>query len=404
MPHYRFIAVDDRGRKLRGSREASSEAALGTTLRQEGQWLAEARVARGAGEGSPRRRSGRRASQRVLEQFFLSLSLQLKAGVNVVAALTFCLEPGAPESFRAVHADILERVKAGTALSDAMALHPRTFSVVVINLLKAGEASGRLGEVCDEIRRHFDWSERLTGDVKQALIYPVALLIAAASFFVVVFTFFIPRFTGVLKELGVPLPGLTRAMIQISGFVLHHYGLVAFAVLAPPLALAAGMRYFPALAAWVDGAKLRLPLVGRILWQTALCRIVHNLATLYRAGIPLLDALKLCQPLVTNRLIQQSIQKVQEGVASGRTLHDSMAQTALFPPMVVQMAALGETTGTLDEALYSVANYYDVIVPRTIKKLFTLFEPLIILALLAVVGTIVLSVFLPIASALGSSS
>jgi type IV pilus assembly protein PilC len=403
MPHYRFIAVDEQGRKLRGQRDAASEAVLGTLLRQEGQWLAEATVDRSAAEGPPRRKRGRRASQRVLEQFFLSLSLQLKAGVNVVAALTFCLEPGSPESFRAVHADILERVKAGTSLSEAMAFHPRTFSVVVVNLLKAGEASGRLGEVCDEIRRHFDWSDRLTGDVKQALIYPIALLIAAASFFVVVFTFFIPRFTGVLKELGVPLPALTRAMIHISEFVLHHYGLVTLALLGPPAIVAVCIRYLPAFADWVDGFKLRLPLVGRILWQTALCRIVHNLATLYRAGIPLLEALKLCQPLVANRLIQQSIRKVQEGVASGRTLHDSMAQSTLFPPMVVQMAALGETTGTLDEALYSVANYYDVIVPRTIKKLFTLFEPVIILTLLVVVGTIVLSVFLPMASALGAS-
>lgn len=403
MPHYRFIAVDDQGRKHRGQREAANESVLGTLLRQEGQWLADARVARGANEGSPRRKRGRRASQRVLEQFFLSLSLQLKAGVNVVAALTFCLEPGAPESFRAVHADLLERVKAGTSLSEAMAFHPRTFSVVVINLLKAGEASGRLGEVCDEIRRHFDWSERLTGDVKQALIYPTALLIAAVSFFVVVFTFFIPRFTGVLRELGVPVPGLTRAMIRISEFVLQHYGLVALGMVGPPLAVVLGIRHFPVFADWVDGIKLRIPLLGRILWQTSLCRIVHNLATLYRAGIPLLEALRLCQPLVANRLIQQSIQRVQEGVASGRSLHESMAQNALFPPMVVQMAALGETTGTLDEALYSVANYYDVIVPRTIKKLFTLFEPVIIISLLVVVGTIVLSVFLPIASALGAS-
>ncbi len=400
MPHYRFISIDDDGRTVRGQREAVSEAALGTLLRREGKWLAVVRESLGFKAGSARGVRGRRVSQRVLEQFFLSLSLQLKAGVSVVTALTFGLDSTAGAGFRAVHADVLDRVKSGTPLSEAMAVHPRTFSVVVTNLVKAGEASGRLGEVCEEIRHHFEWSDRLLGDVKQALIYPIALLIAAISFFFVVFTFFIPRFTGVLKELGVPLPWLTRVMIGVSDFVVAHYVAVILAVILPPVLGFVGVRKWPAFADWIDGLKLRIPFIGPILWQASLCRLLHNLAALYRAGIPLLEALRLCQPLVGNRRIQQGIMTVHRGVSAGRPLHVTMSQTSLFPPMVIQMTALGESTGTLDQSLQSVANYYDVIVPRAVKALFTLFEPVMIVGLLLVVGTIVLSVFLPIASAL----
>jgi len=400
MPYYRFIAIDDKGETHRGYREAASEAVLGTLLRREGHWLAEARESRVNPRASSRRFHVRRVPQRVLEQFFLSLSLQLNAGVDVVAALTFGLQSDAPASFRAIHANVLQRVKSGVPLSEAMALHPGTFSTVVINLVRAGEACGRLGEVCDEIRHLFEWHSRLLGDVKQALIYPITLLLAAISFFFVVFTFFIPRFSLVLRELGVPLPWLTRVMIQASDLLQDHFILAGLALILPPVTIALGCRASQRFALGFDGLKLRLPFVGPILWQTCLCRLTHNLATLYQSGISLLEALRLCEPLVGNRLLQASLKSVQEGVAAGRSLHETLSQSALFPPMVVQMTALGETTGTLDQSLKNVARYYDIMVPRAVKQLFVVFEPVMILGLLLIVGTIVLSVFLPIASTL----
>ena len=398
MPHYRFTAIDDRGGRHSGYREAANESALSTLLRREGHWLAEARESRSPFRTPSFRFRFRRVPQRVLEQFFFSLSLQLSAGVDLVAALTFGLQSDAPASFRTVHANILQRVKAGVPLSEAMALHPRAFSVVVINLVRAGEACGRLGEVCDEIRHLFEWQSRLLGDVKQALIYPITLLLATISFFFVVFTFFIPRFSLVLRELGTPLPWLTRVMIQVSDTLKHHFILAGLALILPPLAVAVGCRISARFAQGFDGLKLRLPFVGPILWQTCLCRLTHNLATLYQSGISLLEALRLCEPLVGNRLLRASLKTVQEGIAAGRTLHETLSQSALFPPMVVQMTALGETTGTLDQSLKNVARYYDLMVPRAVKQLFLMFEPLMIFGLLLVVGTIVLSMFLPIAA------
>ncbi len=400
MPLYQFTALDERGRTVRGRLEAADEEALGAALRIQGQWLASA--APNAALRKPARRmpAHRSVPRRVLIQFFLSFSLQLKAGVTAFNALAFGIEKNSHAGFRAVHADLLERVRAGTSLSEAMSVHPRTFSSVVVNLVRAGEASGHLAEVCEEIRRHYEWTDRIATDVRQALMYPVTVLVAVTVFFFVVFTFFIPRFTGVLMELGVVLPALTRFMIGLSEFMKASWGTI-LGTIAVGTGLAIWVvRRFPTAARAVDRAKLGVPLFGPIIAQICLSRFVQNLAVLYRAGIPLLEALRLCQPLVGNRAIEHQVARLRDGVSEGHSLHDTMALGDTFPPLVVQMTALGESTGTLDSALQNVADYYNVVIPREVKKVFGLFEPIMILGLIGLVGTVALSVFLPIASAL----
>ncbi|MHB1308857.1 MAG: type II secretion system F family protein [Limisphaerales bacterium] len=402
MPTYRFTAVDEQGRSLRGELEAASERALEGILRKQGRWLAAAQETRVRTRSRlvPRRRGNARVPRQVLVQFFLSVGLQLRAGVNLFTALSFGLERGAHAGFAGVHAELLEQVKAGAPLSEAMAAHPRTFSTLAMNLVRAGEASGRLAESCEEIRKQYEWSERLAGDVRQALLYPAIVMVAISCFFVVVFTFFIPRFSVVLKELGVPLPLLTRAMIGLSDFLKVYFAPIGLLVFGGVIAIVLGMRLSPAFARWLDHVKLRLPVFGPILWQICLSRLVQNLATLYRAGIPLLVALGLCRRLVGNRVVEQGVATVQEGVRAGRPLHETMAQSTVFPPLVVQMTALGESTGSLAESLQNAADYYNVIVPRAVKKLFSLLEPVMIVTLLLLVGVVALSVLLPIASAL----
>lgn len=400
MPTYRFTAVDELGRTRRGELEAANERALEGLLRQQGQWLAAARERATRTSGTSRRRGNQRVPRRVLIQFFLSVGLQLRAGVNLFTALSFGLDRGAHAGFTAVHADLLERVKAGTPLSQAMAAHPRTFSALVIDLVRAGEVSGRLAEVCEEIRQQYEWSERLAGDVRQALLYPALVTVAITLFFLVVFTFFIPRFSVVLEELGVPLPWLTRAMIGLSDLLKAHHLPIGFTVLAGGIAGVLGIRFSPGFARGLDWVKLHLPVFGPILRQVCLSRFVQNLAILYRSGIPLLEALGLCGRLVGNRIVEEGVAAVREGVRAGRPLHETMAQSAVFPPLVVQMTALGESTGSLAESLQNVADYYNVIVPRAVKKLFSLMEPILIVTLLMLVGMVALSVLLPIASAL----
>jgi type IV pilus assembly protein PilC len=400
MPLYEFIALDDAGRSRRGQCEAANEAALGSLLRLRGQWLAEVRAVRSTPREPVRWGGGRRVSRRFLAQYFLTLGIQLRAGLNVLSALAFNLDATAPGGFRAIHAGIIERVRSGVPLSDSMASHPRVFSLLVVNLLRAGEASGRLGEVCEEIRQHYEWTERMAADLRQALVYPFILLMAIGGFFGVIFTFFLPRFTGVLKELGVDLPWITRALIATGDFMNAHFLTILLGAALTALAVLLGAKFSPEFARAIDRAKLRIPFFGPIVWQSCLSRLIQNLAILYRSGVPLLEGLALSQPLVGNRAVEESVRTLREGVLAGRSLHECMGQSTVFPPMLVQMAALGESTGTLDQALQNVADFYNLIVPRAVKQLFSVFQPVMIVGMLLIVGVIIMSVFLPLASAL----
>jgi len=297
---------------------------------------------------------------------------------------------------------VLERVRAGASFSEGLAAHPRTFAPLVVNLIRAGESSGRLAETCGELRRYYEWLDRLMADVRQALIYPVVVLSVTTVFFFVMFTTLIPRFAAVLLELKVHLPLLTRLLLDTSHF-LTHYGWVIGAALALIIvSLKWGPKWSPRFGRALDAAKLRLPIFGPLLNLLCQARFAQNLATLYGSGVPLLESLRLCRPLVGNRLMEEAVEEVQAGVNAGRPLHEVMKENLLFSRLMVQMVAVGEGSGTLGESLQHVADYYNDVVPRQVKKFLTLLEPAMILGLIGLVGIVALAVFLPIADMLGA--
>jgi len=245
-----------------------------------------------------------------------------------------------------------------------------------------------------------DLYTRMHAATKVGTVGVSAVVLAVAVFFFVVFTFFIPRFTGVLRELGVPLPWLTRVMIGVSEFLKEQHLAVAVILVGALGAAVVAARHVPAVATLRDGLILRLPLFGSIVSMACFARLAHNLGSLYRAGVPLLDALQLCGPIVGNRVVQAGLGQVIDGVRAGRAMHQTMRSIPVFPSMVVQTVALGESTGALGESLHNLAVYYDQTLPRSVKKLFSLLEPLMVLGLIALVGVVALSVVLPITAAL----
>lgn len=403
MPTYTYTVVDEQGRIQRATLEAASESVVETTLRRQGQWLAT--ITEDRTTASATRRSGRgnlRVPRRVLVEFFMSVGLQLRSGVPLFAALTLGVENQSDGPFQEVHAELLAQVRSGVPLSLAMEAQPKTFEPLVINLIRAGEASGRLTEACEDVRTYFEWVDRMVGDTRQALFYPVFVLTAATGLFFIVFSFLIPRFTGVLKELGVPLPALTRGLIGFSDFMRAHWGQVGLGLLLVGLTLRFGPRLSPAFARALDAVKLRLPVFGPLLHMICLSRLVQNLGTLYRAGIPVLQALDLSRPLIGNRVIEEALTRIRDGVNAGRPLAEAMRGSTVFSGLLIQMVTVGESTGTLDKSLQNVADYYNEVIPRRIKRTFAILEPLITIGLILVVGTVVLAIFLPIAAVLGA--
>lgn len=400
MPLYQYTAVNDLGQTMRGQMEASSESALEAILRKQGQWLADAKERTMRNAMTARVRGNRPVPRRVLIEFFLQTSLQLRSGITIVEALGFGLDDQTNAIFREIQEDILGRVKAGAVLSEAMAFHPRTFPPLVINLIRAGEAGGRVGETCSELRRYYEWVDRLMADIRQALLYPAFVLMATVAFFFLVFTFLIPRFATVLTEIKVPLPWITRLFLDISQFMKAHGWVVGLGLLGLVAAIKIGPRISDTLARFQDRVRLMIPIFGPIHHLICLSRVAQNLATLYQAGIPLLTALGLCRELVGNRVLADAVSDVEASVNSGRQMNEAMKANPLFSRLMVQMVAVGESTGTLGDALQHVASYYDEIVPRQVKKLLAVLEPVMIVGLIFMVGTVALAVFLPIASML----
>jgi type II secretory pathway component PulF len=399
MPLYSFTALTPAGRERSGREEAISEAALESRLRKLGLWVAElsevkpvlrsaAQLNRGCGP----------VSSRILVEFFLQLSLQLRAGIPLLTALTNETTESGSVPFRRAMTDLAERVQSGQCLSEAMAAHPRLFPKMAINVIRSGEASGKLSESCHQVRLYLEWQERMSADVRQALSYPCFILVCSLIFAVMVFTFVIPKFSKLLAELNVPLPGITQLVMGLSQFMVQHWLLLLISTFGLGVMCKLSIRFSPSVAYAADWMKMKTPILGKLYHMIGLSRFARNLSSIYQAGIPLIEALNLVRELVGNRVLERSIGELKRAVTEGKQMHTVMGANPVFSRLVSQMVAVGETTGSLGTALDNVASYYDEVLPRQIKRMFSVLEPLLILGLVGFVGCIALAVFLPIVS------
>lgn len=401
MPLYAYTALDDNGRKHTGQQEAPNEGALEALLEESGQWLSEARLCKRGGLVRARRLNPK-VPRRVLIEFFLQLNIQIRAGIPILTALSFGASECSHVAFRRVQQDLLEKIEAGESLHDAMAHFPRTFPTMVLNLVQAGEMSGRLAETFQELHHYYEWMDKLVSDIRQALVYPGFILICTIAFVFLLFTFLIPKFATLLTELKVPLPVLTQVVMDISDFTLANWYWILAAPVAGFFALRTAVRRSPAMAQAYDKLKLGLPIFGSLNRLICLSRFTHNLAVLYRAGVPLLDSLRLCSGLVGNRVLGGAVGNIEVGVNEGVSMHEAMKREKIFPGLILQMVQVGESTGDLGASLQNVAEYYNDIIPRRIKKMFSILEPTMIIFLIGLVATIALAIFLPIANLLNA--
>jgi type IV pilus assembly protein PilC len=323
------------------------------------------------------------------------MALLLKAGVTLPAALQRLAEDNEGTRLGSLLQGLREQVAIGEPLNEAMNRYPRVFSRQITAMIKAGEASGRVPEVFDSLSGYYEWLDQLTGDIRQALIYPVMVMGASLSLVLMLFTFVVPRFVSLLTELHLKIPLLTRIVMTISQGMLRGWPVLLGLAIALPLAWKIAMR-MPAFARAFDHALMQIPVFGPLVAMFSLSRFTNNLAMLYRAGIPLLRGIEICRQLVGNRSIEAAVEEVRQGVLEGTPMHRCMAQHDVFPRTMVTMIATGETSGSLDFALQSVSDYYNKIIPRRIKIVFAIFDPVIMLSLIGVVGFVAMAVILPI--------
>jgi type II secretory pathway component PulF len=395
MSAFHYRAYNASGQTITGVLEADSVTTLENRLRTAGVWLLEAKEGTalvGSGDGQI---SSIKVKRGELIAFFVQMSLLLKAGITLPNSLERLAQDFDGTKLGLVLSGVREQVAIGVPLNQAMARFPKTFSREITSMVEAGEVSGKLPEVFESLSTYYEWLDQLTGDIRQALIYPLMVMGAASALVLMLFTFVVPRFVGLLTELNLKVPMLTRIVMTISDALIGYWPVLLVVVVGVPIALKAALK-IPAFACAFDRALMRIPIFGPLVGMFALSRFSQNLAMLYRSGITLLRGLEICQQLVGNRAVEKALVDVRRGVLEGTPMHKCLAQHDVFTPTLITMIATGESSGSLDFALQSVADYYNKIIPRRIKIVFAIFDPVMMVSLIAVVGIVALSVILPI--------
>ncbi len=395
MNVYHYSAYTSEGKAVTGLAEAASLEGLEQWLRTQGLWLRTSELSRQRtltleGEGARLR-----VPRAEMAQFFIQAGLLLKAGITLPTALDRLAQDAGESALGTLLRGLHDQVIAGVTLHQAMLRFPRTFSPQLAAMIEAGEVSGRLPEIFENLSQHYEWLEQLTADLRQALIYPLMVLTASLGLIGVLFTLVVPKFVGLLRDLQLEVPALTRAVMACSDFLLAGWPFILGGLATGILGLRQLHRH-PHYGVALDRFWLRLPLFGPLGLLFALSRFTRNLSLLLRAGIPLLRALEISRGLVGNRAVAQAIEDARRSVLEGVPFHRALARHALFPPSLLTMIATGESSGSLDQTLNAMADHYNRVIPRRIKLIFSLFDPLMMISLVALVGTVALAVVLPI--------
>ena len=341
--------------------------------------------------------SRHKISQPQLLQFTQELATLLAAGLPLDRSLSVLGNLVEGEEFTKVMRTLLEAVRAGKSLAAAMTEHPDVFPKIYVNMIRAGESGGILDAVLRYLAEYMERSLALKEDVKSALIYPVILGGAAGVSLLVLFIYVIPRFALIFKDVGQALPWITRLVLDFSQ-ALTQYGWVLLLVLLG--SVAGGLFYLrsPEGKAEWDRLCLRFWLLGDLVRKFETARFARTLAALLKGGVPLLEALGTVQGVVGNRLLTRAIGQVQVRVREGKGMARPLGESGLFPPLALNMIAVGEETGKLEAMLNEVAEHYDQEVKRTTKRLTAILEPALILGMGLVIGVVVVSMLLAIFS------
>ena len=380
---------DKRGQRIKGRSLAPDEGALRAELRRQG--IAPSRV-RKQREG----RRGGRVNTGDIAIFSRQLATMLAAGIPLVQAFEIVGNGNEKPSMQKLILDIKADVEGGTSLHEALGKHPLQFDDLFVNLVEAGEQAGALESLLDKIATYKEKTEALKKKVKKALFYPAAVLVVAVVVTVVLLIFVIPEFESLYKGFGADLPAFTQMVINLSRFVQHDGVYLAIALGALFWAFFYFKKRSRAMREFLDRASLKIPVVGPILNKSCIARYARTLSTMFAAGVPLVEALDSVAGATGNIIYEKGVLKMRDEVATGQRLQRAMEQTGLFPNMVNQMIAVGEESGSLDEMSGKVATFYEQEVDNAVDAMSSLLEPLIMVVLGVLVGSLVIAMYLPI--------
>jgi type IV pilus assembly protein PilC len=397
VPAFEYKAVDRTGRSARGKLDAANEVDLELRLKKMGLDLITTRLLR---SHTPTLASGSITRQDLIT-FCFDLEQISRAGIPIVDGLRDLREGLDNPRFREILTSVLEDIEGGKTLSQALAGFPKVFNTVFISLIRAGELSGTLTEVFENLGSTLKWHDELVSQTRRLLAYPALVLVVVLAVMIFLLLYLVPQVTSLLKTMGLQLPIQTRVLIWLSQFVATWWPLL----LVLPVAIAAGigfmLRTSPRGRYLFDYAILHLPVVGGILQKIILARFANFFALMYRSGITILDAVRTSEDIVANRYVADGIQRAGQQINAGESLSNAFQNLGMFPPLVIRMLRVGETTGALDTALMNVTYFYNRDVRDSVDKALKLLEPTLTLVLGGMLALILFSVLTPIYDIIG---
>jgi len=383
---------DKRGVKLKGQQVASNPNLVRAELRRQG--INPIRVKKKpkplfGGAGS-------RITPKEIAVFSRQLATMLKSGVPLVTSFQIIAGGVKNPRMRIMVEKVRAEVEGGGSLFEALSAHPIQFDELYTNLVKAGESAGVLDTILDEIASYKERIESIKGKIKKALYYPIAVVGVAIMVSAILLIYVIPQFEEIFASFGAALPAFTQMIIDVSRWLRSNGLFLLFGIIAFITAFIMVKKRSKPFAHWIDRASLKIPIIGDILEKSAIARFCRTLAITFAAGVPLVDALQIVAGATGNAVYNSASARIREDVAVGHQLQLAMQQTNVFPNMVIQMAAIGEEAGSLDEMLVKVAEAYEEEVNNAVDALSSLLEPLIIVFIGIIVGTMVIAMYLPI--------
>ncbi len=379
---------DRQGRIMRGEARAAGENQVQAALRRQG--LSQVRIRK--------RRVGRgpRIRPKDIALFTRQMATMMKAGVPLLQSFDIVGRGNPNPNLARLLNDVRMDVETGTSLSAAFRKFPAYFSTLYCNLIEAGEAAGILDAVLERLAVYLEKIEGIKSKLRSALMYPVAVLLVALVVVAVIMIFVIPSFKQVFSSFGADLPGPTLLVIAMSEFFVAWWWAMLALLIGGAWAFLRAFRRSEALRAAIDRMALKIPVFGPLIYKTVVARWTRTLSTMFAAGVPLVEALESVGGAAGSSVYAQATDRIRQEVSAGTSLTSAMTGSRVFPPMVLQMCAIGEESGSLDQMLGKAADFFEAEVDDAVAGLSSLLEPIIIVVLGGLIGGIVVAMYLPV--------
>ncbi len=424
MAKFKYTALDSKGQEMSGELEAENQTAAVGKIREKGMFPTNITEA-GAGKAVRRKEKAAsssaqggtlkmelkmpaflsRVKPKHLMVFTRQLATLVNAGLPLMRGLRVLHRQEKNPALRKALGDMAESIESGSTFAEALAQHPRIFNKLFVNMVKAGEIGGVMDVVLNRLAEFMEKAQKIKSKVISAMVYPVVVLIMASAILTFLMVFIVPKFQEIFRDLleGQALPGLTQMVMNISQTMTHRFPIVIIVVVGLVM-----LSKIMARTEWgrygLDQLSIHLPVFGDLVRKTAVARFTRTLGTLMTSGVPVLQALNIVKETVGNEVVGRAVSVIHDSVKEGENMAPPIAASKVFPPMVVSMVEVGEETGALPEMLMKIADSYDDDVDNTVAGLTSIIEPLLIIGLAVIVGTIVIALFMPLISIIGKLS